>query len=170
MSNSSFQTTGTATISGTTATNMTLAGSLTLGTATMTANYHAFVNAAATAPEWGVGIKVGTFTRDLSAAGAPTDVAYAGAGFKPSAVYFVYGLDSYTLGSGFDNATVHYSMNHIYSGAVLGSGSFSIFINTASNTVQTAIVKSFDTDGFTLTWTKTGSPTGTANIYYMALR
>lgn len=44
-------------------------------------------------------------------------------------------------------------------------------IRTAANVSarQTGFVKTFDADGFTITWTKFNSPTGTNTIYYLAV-
>jgi hypothetical protein len=60
----------------------------------------------------------------------------------------------------------------------IGSGSyylqsgFSAIWRTAlsGGNYQTCKVTSFDSDGFTVTWTKTGSPTGTATVTYTAIR
>ena len=38
----------------------------------------------------------------------------------------------------------------------------------AANNIN-AVINSYDSDGFTLLWTKNGSPTGTADILYLAL-
>jgi hypothetical protein len=43
-------------------------------------------------------------------------------------------------------------------------------LNTGTGNDQTATLSAFDADGFTLAWTKNVSPTGTANIYYIAFR
>jgi hypothetical protein len=40
---------------------------------------------------------------------------------------------------------------------------------TAGATWATCIVKTMDSDGFTLTWGKNGSPTGTANFAYLVI-
>ena len=51
------------------------------------ANAKLFMNAAGTLPEWASGVKIGSFTRDI--AGANGNVAYTGAGFKPSVIVFI---------------------------------------------------------------------------------
>lgn len=43
-------------------------------------------------------------------------------------------------------------------------------IRYASGATQDAIVKSYDAGGFTLTWTKTGLPTGTGNLIFLCFR
>jgi len=137
------------------------------------ANLKLFVNAGATAPEWAAGIKIGTFTRDLAAASG--DVQITGVGFKPSHVIFLLSPPSggATHASwGFSNATLNYGVV-FYNNTILPSsdyGASCIVGVPASGNYQIAIVKTMDADGFTLTWTKTVSPTGVDNIYYMAFR
>jgi len=129
-----------------------------------------FMNAGATAPEWASGIKMGTFTRALNAGNG--DVAITGVGFKPSAlIVFWAGPAAYTSGMGFADASVEYCMfsyptdnYHSWSGTSL------MQIYSAAGKIDVAVLKTFDTDGFTLTWAQSGSPTGTANIAYLALR
>jgi hypothetical protein len=133
-----------------------------------TANYKMFMNAGATAPEWGLGIKAGTFTRDLSADAG--DVAYTSVGFKPSHVIFLAG-GSNGVTVGIDNGTVHYYV--LSAGAVDATDATkSIWCGgvTPGSNFQTAIIKTLDTDGFTLTWAKSGSPAVTATIFYIAFR
>jgi hypothetical protein len=45
-----------------------------------------------------------------------------------------------------------------------------IAFTTGGGVSNNAVLKSFDADGFTLTWTKAGSPTGTLTVAYLALR
>jgi len=49
------------------------------------------------------------------------------------------------------------------------SSTNALFIHESSGNSNVAEMTSLDSDGFTLTWTKTGSPTGTANIGYFAI-
>lgn len=136
-----------------------------------TANYKLFMNAAATAPEWAKGMKVLGATRDLTAAGAPTDVAYTDVGFKPGAILSlatVPATHTWCVGaaSGAAEQGVIWSLvaNYLsYASALLG-------IAVDGSNYQSATLKTFDSDGFTLTWTKTGSPTGTANIIFLCFR
>lgn len=137
------------------------------------ANSKLFMNAGATAPEWADGIKIANFSRDMASASG--DVAYTGVGFKPSAVIFFAsvagaaglsagGSDATTHGCIFD-AHINTASSWSYSAAIC------IYLLTASaGTYQCAIVKSMDADGFTLTWTKGNSPSGTAGGVYFAIR
>jgi hypothetical protein len=43
-------------------------------------------------------------------------------------------------------------------------------IDKAASDYQEGIVTSFDPDGFTITFTKNGSPTGTMTVVYIAFK
>jgi hypothetical protein len=114
-------------------------------------------------------------TRDLSVASA--DVSYTGVGFKPTSITVNCALNgSYTSSSGCsDEAKTSMCVAIIpNSGATAGlayATNTIIWLQTSqSQNGQSAIVKSYDNDGFTLTWTKLGSGTGTATIYFICNR
>ena len=111
--------------------------------------------------------KVITSTRVLSAASG--DVAYTGVGFTPTVllVWFQLSTGVALAGIGFsDSAKTNYCFN-----TLLAGGSAYLIVAGANDTnYQRAIVKTYDADGFTLTWTKTGSPTTTANLYFLCLK
>lgn len=107
-------------------------------------------------------------TRDLTAASG--NVAYTGAGFKPRALV-AFGAVNFSIASfgmadvGLTNRAVHSTgggPNFYFSTAL-------ILFETVSNNYQTAQINSYDTDGFTLAWTKTNTPTGTANFSVLCL-
>jgi len=132
------------------------------------ANLKLFMNAAGTANEYASGIKIGTFTHDVST--TTGDKAITGVGFKPSAIIFVGTLAGYGTMIGFDDATTRlatltYGTTPTYN----VNTSYSLWISDGTNTV-TGVVKSLDSDGFTLTITKANSPTGTATFGYLAFR
>lgn len=116
--------------------------------------------------------KVVTFTRDLSA--ATGNVAYTGVGFKPSCMIGLAHVNTtatFTAGmvgkDGVGGSVDYYGNNLVTSQAAF------LQIQLADGTAakyQSAAVNSFDSDGFTLAWTKTGLPTGTATIYVLCLR
>ena len=121
------------------------------------ANLKMFMNAVATAPEWAAGIKIGTFTRLMDAASG--DVSYTSVGFKPSSIIlFANYQGTFANGSisvGIDDGTAHYSVgigNQTY--GVNLTQSIDLFYQTSH---QTCFVKTFDSDGFTLTWTLVGA-------------
>ncbi len=113
--------------------------------------------------------KIITLTRVLSVASGT--VAYVGVGFKPSAVQFTANASGvgYSSWGGGDDGVIHNCFN-----ALLGVSPFSAALqttvsivtgdNTAGTNYQVAAISSMDTDGFTLSWTKVGTPTATANI------
>jgi hypothetical protein len=135
------------------------------------ANLKLFVNAAGTLGEWASGIKIGTFTRDLAAVAG--DVAYTGIGFRPSVVIFISGSVQ-GHGVGFDDGTNHYC------GVVVGLGAASDFTAQTTKSIWGSdnwgttnvrgFIASMDADGFTITYTKAGNPTGDLYVFYLALR
>jgi len=123
--------------------------------------------------------KVGTFTRDMTAASG--DVAYTGVGFVPNMLFFFAGK------TGTAGAIIQYF------GAVQNPNVGGVTLNrtpadaagpyiwsTITNCIgliesggasQTAVMKTYAADGFTLTWTKTGSPSAnTLTMGYVAFR
>lgn len=112
--------------------------------------------------------KAGAFTRDISLAGSQS---VTGVGFKPRAILFLMNKNAtYVAGMG------------IAGGAGTGGTLFDNSVNIAG-TYATAgnplyirdsggnylgDITSYDSDGFTISWTKQGSPTGTVDIYYLA--
>lgn len=135
----------------------------------------------------GLSSKVTTITRVLSAAAG--NVAYTGIGFTPTSIEFA------TVGVGASSAPTFNSIGYTDSskaGVAVGSaynnpddgttgpsyavknGAFAIYAgdNTAGtfSAYQTAVVASYDSDGFTLTWAKTGSPSATATIIVRCLK
>lgn len=108
--------------------------------------------------------KIITFTRDGTAASG--DVSYTGVGFMPSKIHFFMSVNGTLYKSdGFTDSTktsssIYQSAANVY----WNSGSPVIYSNQSS-WAQSSILKSFDADGFTLTWTKISSPTaGTMSI------
>jgi len=114
-------------------------------------------------------VKVGSFTRDMTASSG--SVSYTGVGFQPKCVVFVSAIDTTSMSVGFDDGTSHYCVRGVsYGGTVLFNrvGSNSIDIATSFVDQQQGKGTSLDSDGFTITWTKGGSPTGTGYVYYLA--
>ena len=120
------------------------------------------------------GIKAGSLTRDMAAACG--NVSYTGIGFTPNAIIFFANRNGtavtswgYTTGPGnnvciFDDngdsaATYAIAVDKCMYGEVGGGGNN-----------QKAALSAFDGDGFTLSWIKTGSPTGTFASMFLAAR
>lgn len=99
------------------------------------------------------------FTRDTSTATGTQ--AITGLGFKPSALSIV----SYQEGTdeaswGFDDGTFRKCLSMASTGVFEGNGANSIYDNEGGGNAYTGYVQSFDSDGFTISWTRTGTPTG----------
>ncbi len=116
-------------------------------------------------------VKVGSFTRDLTAVSGA--VAYTGLGFTPKAIILFGGKQS-TLGFswGFASSSV---MGSVADRGAAGGNYYEInsavLLQTdeSGGVNQTAVLTSFNADGFTLTWTKNGSPSGTGTYQYLAI-
>ena len=114
----------------------------------------------------------GSFTKNI---GNTTASVITGIGFKPRVVIF-WGLIPLTKGmcmgffedgSGQGGGVASYNDVAGFFGnsggpLVFWQGGANQFIENNSQTVQT--------DGFTLGWSRSGSPVGTATIYYLALK
>ena len=120
--------------------------------------------------------KTGTFTRTMST--ATGDQAVTGVGFTPKILRILAGGDSATGGFTYHNRSNGVSYNaeagyceymFINDAGTLGDGAnvdaSNIVHLTGGGVGQTAIVKTFDTDGFTLTFTLVGSPGGATSTY-----
>lgn len=111
---------------------------------------------------------MGQFTRDISSIGAQ---AITGVGFTPSKVFFIYHRNSEVeFGSGWMNSAAqraHYWDSGTSNYYTTSSSAIAIAINDATTDAKAAYT-SLDSDGFTVTWAKTGSPTGDAYINYIA--
>jgi len=114
---------------------------------------------------------IGSFTRDSAAGSA--DVTYTGVGFKPKAIIFLGSPLSAANGVtwGMDTITSKFRVSGLYSSGLVfySDNTCSIAIAITISDVQSGVVKTFDADGFTITWTKAGTPTGIATIGYLAI-
>lgn len=133
------------------------------------------MNAGATAPEWVVGAvttKIKNETRDMTAGSG--DVAYTGYGFTPKGlvIFAMNAAGLSDIGSyGFGDGSLAEMCIHISSaGSVyILSTTTLIYLWQSAGNEQTAVLKTLDADGFTLTWTKTGSPTSTLSFLVFAI-
>lgn len=111
-------------------------------------------------------IKVVTFTRDISLASGTQ--AVTGVGFTPKGAIFNGCVDG-SAGRAFwgvDDGTtkrVTIDANQVSAGTYQQDPT-SIYCVASSGNYAKANVQSWDSDGFTLNWTKTGTPTGTLTI------
>ena len=120
-------------------------------------------------------VKVGEFNYIVDTASGTQ--AITGVGFQPIALWIFAGPDrgiSPPPVWGGSDGTTHGNVASIHpTAAELWDANTAnlIDIETSAGNTATAVVASFDADGFTLTWTKTGSPpTQTILINYWAVR
>ena len=117
--------------------------------------------------------KVGLFSRDVSLASGNQSIA--GLGFKPRSIIFMAAINGVTWmeSIGFNDGII--AIRKINTGNVAANqfyvlSDYSIeFHSNDTNKVHAKIV-TFDLDGFTLAWVKTGTITGTASIAYFAIK
>lgn len=138
------------------------------------ANFKLFGNAAGNGVEWAAGNAIGTFTREMDA--ATGDFSYTGVGFKPSMVIFFGGVNATSKVSilGVASGVIRYTMSDC---GVVSADTYAlnptacILLYEATGKVQYAVAKTWDADGFTLTWTRVGATaSGTATMFYIAFR
>jgi hypothetical protein len=118
-------------------------------------------------------VKVGSFTRDTSLASGTQ--AITGVGFKPKAVIFFVGManTAHRFSVGMDDGTTGASVaddNVDAAGSFFPTTGRSIDITGPTSADNyNCVIQSMDADGFTLSWSKIGSPSGTAGAMYLAL-
>jgi len=125
-----------------------------------------------TATGFGLSVYTGSFTRDMTAASG--SVAYTGVGFEPAAIWFwaKVGDQAGYMSWGFsDGASGGISLSDFdqHSDDMFVRSGSQIYMQGTTGNNHHAAVASLDSDGFTLTWTKYGSPTGTATTDYIAI-
>jgi len=109
--------------------------------------------------------KIGSFTRATSA-GAGTQ-AVTGVGFTPSHVIFFAENGAENASWGFDDGTSHISITKQTATVFVAGGSFSIS-SEAGSYVYRGTITTLGSDGFTITWTTSGSPSGIVTCQFMA--
>jgi hypothetical protein len=131
------------------------------------------VAAGGNAPEWRAETartnKLGTETRDMTAGSG--DVAYTGYGFQPTSLIIAAGGgDQGGTSIGLGDVNLAEGCFFITGAGGVNVTNKMVYMLSGGSADQTAVLKTLDADGFTLTWTKVGSPTGTATLYVLALR
>lgn len=119
--------------------------------------------------------KIISITRDMTVASG--NVSYTGVGFTPTALVAITGFTAaggtvFAVGMA-DSAKTCVNLdkdstNYVADPAANGSNILTI-VPSGGNYVI-ASVNSYDADGFTLAWTKSGSPTGTIYINILCFR
>ena len=117
------------------------------------------------------GFNTGTFSRDISTASG--NQAVTGVGAIPKAIlFFMNGPnanEAYIGGGEAANAGDVLYLNNPAGNSWKVQSSTVIFLFDASGAQYKGVINSFDADGFTIAWTKSGTPTGTININYFAI-
>lgn len=131
-------------------------------------NIDASADIAITKLNAGVRSKIITGTRDFAAASG--DVAYTGVGFTPTSIMaFAYGGTYMSSVGVSDSAGAEACSSKNYDSTSDG-GAFLIYFTTAAGAYQTAVVKTYDADGFTLTWTKVSTASGVMQLKFICYR
>jgi hypothetical protein len=119
----------------------------------------------------------GSTSRDLSTANGAQSIT--GVGFTPKALLVSATNQSSTIGSwsiGWASGTApsaNLSMLSLATPKTIAvqPNQLAVVAGTTDNsTNQSVLATTFDVDGFTLQWTKSGSPTGTSNLIWFAMR
>ena len=121
--------------------------------------------------------KLGNLTRNMTAASG--NVAYTGVGFTPSLIVFFGCIDSTVFAAtwgmttgpaGIDTNCALFDNGAVVADTYAISSSVAIVLQVNAANHQVGDLISFDADGFTLRWSKTGTPTGNGNVNYIAFR
>ena len=113
--------------------------------------------------------KVITLTRDLTT--ATGSVAYTGVGFVPTSIKAFGVVDGTAFVSeGFSDSTKTSQCVYQYGSNTWSMSAGLLAMSPTISAYQIATVASYDADGFTLTWTKTSTPTGTATVRVICYR
>ena len=136
------------------------------------ANLKLFTNAAASANEWALGIKYLTTTYDTAT--ATGTVAYTGVGFKPSVIFCMAVVNStqqYSWGvASADSTGLGIGSQGAAAGGQQCQNLFIYLFQTSATIYTNATLQSFDTDGFTVSYTKTGAKSGSAQLMFLCFR
>lgn len=110
---------------------------------------------------------IATTNYDLSTASGTKTIT--GLPFQPSLVIFLCGVNSTTVASwGIDNGSASIGIG--FNGSVYSLANNSVQLITSSGNAQLGSISSFTGDGFVITFTKTGTPTGTSLIGFLAFK
>lgn len=104
--------------------------------------------------------------------GSSGNTSYTGVGFKPTAIIAMfYGPGTSTHGFAIIDKTNASGFGVNGSGVAYQDSAGTVFsLSPASSQAFNATLVSLDPDGFTLSWTKIGSPSGISNLAFLCLR
>lgn len=116
-------------------------------------------------------IKVGTFTRDVSTASGTQ--AVTGLGGRPRVLFILTGTSGtsdFSIGWGDTATNMSIADYHnVAADQFTATTNLVYIIQSPATNTYTGVVSSFDADGFTISWTKAGSPTGVYTLRYFAI-
>ena len=121
----------------------------------------------------GLSVKVGNVTRNITAASG--NQAVTGVGFVPKAVIFLAvaggtARASWGVDAGSGNTGLVYDFNSGAANTFAGQSTSSLQLYEGSTGRQSGEITSLDSDGFTIAWVKTSSPSaGTIEIAFLAI-
>ena len=118
--------------------------------------------------------KVGSFTRVMDAADG--NVSYTGVGFQPKAMWFwctenvqEYWSVGWSDAEATGGSNVCSYHNHVAETMTYNQGGrYTLSLRTGTGSFYGQIM-SFDTDGFTVSWSMGGTETGTAQVGWLAI-
>jgi hypothetical protein len=136
-----------------------------------TKNAKLYMNDALTDLEWSTGVKVGTFQRALATAAGTQEITTVG--FMPSSMIFIGVITAtpvFRFSIGFDDNVTAYCLASIKAAELYlySTPNYSIYAGISGTDDVKARLTAVNHDGFTLSWSNTG--TGTLDIYYIAFR
>lgn len=119
--------------------------------------------------------KVSSFTKVTSynLTTASGTQALTGFGFQPStctSTGSTSAVAQYTTLFGTSDSALHQYSTSYFAGAATPSANFLVAADTTGTNYQFGTITSYDADGLTITWAKTGSPTGTFNYAVTCLK
>lgn len=116
--------------------------------------------------------QVGTFTREMTDASG--NQVLTGVGFAPKALIMLAIVTSTSqLSIGFVVSGANVCLIN-FDSSVPGAWSFSstqsVYMDGGAGVSYIGVVNALGTDGFTVTWTRSGAPSGTIQVLYLAVR
>lgn len=114
--------------------------------------------------------KVITSSRNLTT--ATGDVSYTGVGFTPTSIVALSIVNGASLGYSIGFSDSAKTAMCTYKGGDSNNyiSAEICHVTPSGGGEQYATIKSYDADGFTLTWTKSASPTGTVTLHFLCSR
>ena len=109
---------------------------------------------------------------DLTTISDGDTTAIATVGFQPRQVMFFASVASTSVGSwGVDDGTTSWNIRQVSDGVTTRSSGESIALDTvAGATIIEGTITTLASTGFTVTWSVTGSPSGTATVIALCLK